>query len=577
VRLVRTVPHGARRWVKDRVPKRVWRHMRRLGHGQTLPQRGLRRVSSAARAVTQAGVSNGAKLTTLDGHVYVATPVDRFRSSEVLAEHLSFVAEALDEHQVPYFVLDAQAERRRVVVVTEDHRREALEALAGLGSRGAIYGARLRGNDVRFPKRLGHAGIGRRAKVVRVFRVLVNETGGFLAGPQLGCDVEFWSVTRLDRSAPDNGEPVPAGTWIASRPNRWTDIVTPAEQEVVPRPVDGRTMPRLSTITRPHVLSVKHPIDVVYTWVDGSDPDWILRKAAAQEEHLTRAQVLHDLAANDSRFTSRDELRYSLRSLDMYADWVRHIYLVTDDQVPAWLDCDNDRLTVVSHRELFRDRGLLPTFNSHAIESQLHHVEGLSEHFLYLNDDVFFGRPVSPSLFFHGNGLAIFALSKAKVGLGGPSSEDMPVMSAAKNNRDLLAERFGVTVTNKFQHVPHALRRSVMEDLEREFADEFKRTARAQFRSHEDISPASSLAHYYGYITGRAVPGSLRYFYADIARDDTADRLLGLLQYRDYDVFCLNDHDSSTSDAARQAKVLSDFLEAYYPMPSSFERPGPTV
>jgi Stealth protein CR2, conserved region 2/Stealth protein CR3, conserved region 3/Stealth protein CR4, conserved region 4/Stealth protein CR1, conserved region 1 len=424
---------------------------------------------------------------------------------------------------------------------------------------------------VRSPRRIGRSTVGRRTKVLRVYRVLVTRTGGYLGGPQLGCDVEFWSVARVDRSAPEHGEPVPAGTWVAARPNRWADLVTPQEQEVVPRPVDGRTMPRLSTITRPHVLSVTHPVDVVYTWVDGSDPDWILRKAAAHDDHVTRAQVLHDLAANDSRFTSRDELRYSLRSLDMYADWVRHIYLVTDDQVPPWLATDNDRLTVVSHRELFEDRGQLPTFNSHAIESQLHHINGLSEHYLYLNDDVFFGRPVSSSLFFHGNGLAIFALSKAKVGLGRPCGDDMPVMSAAKNNRDLLAERFGVTVTNKFQHVPHAQRRSVMFDLEREFADDFKRTACAQFRSHQDISPASSLGHYYGYITGRAVPGSLRYFYADIARDDTAERLQSLLQYRDYDVFCLNDHDSSTADAAEQAKVLADFLDSYYPMPSSFE------
>ena len=40
-------------------------------------------------------------------------------------------------------------------------------------------------------------------------------------------------------------------------------------------------------------------------------------------------------AANDSRYASRDELRYSLRSLHAFAPWVRHVYLVTADQVPA--------------------------------------------------------------------------------------------------------------------------------------------------------------------------------------------------------------------------------------------------
>ena len=54
---------------------------------------------------------------------------------------------------------------------------------------------------------------------------------------------------------------------------------------------------------------------------------------------------MHALAANDSRYISRDELRYSLRSVDMYADWVRHVYLVTDNQVPPWLEWNPAQLT----------------------------------------------------------------------------------------------------------------------------------------------------------------------------------------------------------------------------------------
>ena len=81
----------------------------------------------------------------------------------------------------------------------------------------------------------------------------------------------------------------------------------------------------------------------------------------------------------------------------MYAPWVRNIYLVTDDQVPDWLDTSCPDVKVVSHREIFANQADLPTFNSHAIESQIHRIEGLSEHFLYLNDDFFVGRPLSPT------------------------------------------------------------------------------------------------------------------------------------------------------------------------------------
>ena len=43
------------------------------------------------------------------------------------------------------------------------------------------------------------------------------------------------------------------------------------------------------------------------------------------------------------------ELRYSLRSLEKHAPWVRHVYIVTNGQIPSWLNLDNPRMTLVSH------------------------------------------------------------------------------------------------------------------------------------------------------------------------------------------------------------------------------------
>ena len=81
---------------------------------------------------------------------------------------------------------------------------------------------------------------------------------------------------------------------------------------------------------------VSFPIDAVYTWVDGADPVWRRRFDAAVA--ADSGHEYHDEARADNRYDSRDELRFSLRSLDMYAPWIRHIYLVTDGQVPAWLE-----------------------------------------------------------------------------------------------------------------------------------------------------------------------------------------------------------------------------------------------
>ncbi|XP_065898347.1 N-acetylglucosamine-1-phosphotransferase subunits alpha/beta-like [Dysidea avara] len=108
-----------------------------------------------------------------------------------------------------------------------------------------------------------------------------------------------------------------------------------------------------------------------------------------------------DLSVN--RFYDNEELRYSLRSVDMFAPWIRRIYLVTNGQIPSWLQVDHPRLTIVTHEEIFTNHSHLPTFSSPAIETHLHRIPGLSRHFIYLNDDVMFGDHVTPEDFVTGS------------------------------------------------------------------------------------------------------------------------------------------------------------------------------
>ncbi|XP_076248426.1 N-acetylglucosamine-1-phosphate transferase subunits alpha and beta isoform X2 [Calliopsis andreniformis] len=133
------------------------------------------------------------------------------------------------------------------------------------------------------------------------------------------------------------------------------------------------------------------PIDVVYTWVNGSDPSFLKNL----KEHVPIA----DINTAASRFSDKDELRYSLRSLEMYAPWVRHVYIVTNGQIPSWLDMDNPRVTLVTHEDIFLNKSDLPTFSSPAIESHIHRIPGISDKFLYFNDDVMLGAEVWPEDF----------------------------------------------------------------------------------------------------------------------------------------------------------------------------------
>ena len=60
------------------------------------------------------------------------------------------------------------------------------------------------------------------------------------------------------------------------------------------------------------------------------------------------------------------------------------------------------RLSKASRRDArgdIRESDALPTFNSHAIELNLHRIPGLAPAFLYFNDDFFLGQRAFPDDF----------------------------------------------------------------------------------------------------------------------------------------------------------------------------------
>lgn len=316
---------------------------------------------------------------------------------------------------------------------------------------------------------------------------------------------------------------------------------------------------------RPSAPEPSMPIDMVFTWVDGADPQWRRRRDAALHDTSEEVSSLHASAVDASRYLDSEELRHSLRSVQRYASWVRRIHLVTDGQVPTWLVRDHPSISVVDHRELLGGS----RFNSHAIESALHRIPGLAEHYLYLNDDVFFGRIAYPGDFFPGPGLTRFYPSDLPIDPGPVIPGDLPIMAAAKNGRDLMAARFDLDVRTKIRHTVHPQLRSVAEQIEAEYPAEVARTRDALFRSPTDISLAASLHHWYAFALGRAVPAQPNYLYVDLAAAGVGQTLDALESLRRYDTFCLNQEQDSASAATR--RDLSDFLDRYLPTPAPWE------
>ncbi|MCW2815974.1 MAG: glycosyl transferase, group 1 [Nocardioides sp.] len=473
------------------------------------------------------------------------------------------LATDLGEVAAGWFVVPGRADRPVTVVLPMQARAAYVAGLAGgsLPDYVSVHDPEQRG----WPSRRGTA-----AEMVaplqkgRTGRLLLEpwprtdgpdgERGTLLGR---GCEiaVEFWE------SGPDGDlHAVPGQV-------SWTTSV-PRGAATVPLRVHDVEVPTLPAMAEPTVYDCRFPVDVVYTWVDGSDEAWEARRVARLAEVSGDPTTQTRAASGRARYVDRGELRYSMRSLHLFAPWVRTIHLVTDGQVPAWLDTSDPRIHLVDHRDLL-PADALPTFNSHAIESVVHRIEGLAEHFLYLNDDFFVGGPTWPEAFFSPAGSPAVFPSSTVIGL--PGQGVLPWALAADNNRRLLSEALGATTVNTLVHAPYAHRVSTLRDVAERFAGEVDATTRSPFRSASDVSMLSSLAQHYGLLTGRAHVGETDYAFVDITETVVRRRLIDLLR-RERGGFCLGDSHDFGRDPSQVEELVAAFLEDYFPVAAPWER-----
>ncbi len=550
----------ARRLLRDalaqrRIPRHVVTHLRQRA-GQRLAELwdSARKHSSRPRSTA----SGSAARVWIAGSWQAAVDLRFAAARDVAEDNLAIVARALQASGVPFFVRDATPPGRIIVGVREDQKDGALAALSAATQ---AWGSYLEPADDGRPRadRLWQAARRRsrhdRWLVYRNHRL----SDDWAFGASHACLVEFWRRTG------DHFDP-PAG----SPPGR----VSAHDVGVRDIAVGTRRYPSLATFADHRALrDTPFPIDVVYTWVDDSDPAWIERQIATRNAEAGRD--MHPRAANASRYRNRDELRFSLRSLELFAPFVRRVFIVTAGQVPTWLDLERPDVQVVDHGEIL-EQAHLPTFNSHAIEARLHRIDGLAEHYLYFNDDVFLGREVAPTTFFTPNGLQrLFPDELAPIPPGSRGGTEEPVDSAAINARELLRQHLGIAVGRKLHHAPFPQRRSVLAEMEKRFPDVFERTAASRFRHPADVNVASLLSHYYAFATERAVPGHIECTYVNIDSRRAPLQLARLLDRRDQDAFCLNETSVSAHRVAATTNDVDRFLRRYFPVPSRFELPTP--
>lgn len=324
------------------------------------------------------------------------------------------------------------------------------------------------------------------------------------------------------------------------------------------------------------------PIDAVFTWVDGADPAWLERRHAALIQTEESGQPLHDGALAPCRFQNNDELRYSLRSLERFAPWIRRVHLVTDRQSPVWLR--EDRVHLVDHSEIFPPDNACPVFNSNAIETVLHRIPGLAPHFLSFNDDFMLGRAVRPEMFFTPDGKPLIWVKKrcpAPFFTDAELARCGPYTATIHRSQRLAGERYRHPVPYRLNHYPKAMTMAGFESLWADFPEDMRRTMLSRFRAATDVSvhtlfACAQLATGAG--VERAVNGisglvwALRHGPSHLGAtlgDDNYTAKCRLIRLLHPLTFCLNDGDKTTDAHRQHMMALYDRL---FPHKSRFEK-----
>ena len=136
-------------------------------------------------------------------------------------------------------------------------------------------------------------------------------------------------------------------------------------------------------------------MDIVITWVNSNDKNW-KEKIQKYKTYNLNNQLGGEVK---ERYRDYGTLKFLFRSIEKYAPWVRKIFLITDNQVPSWMDTNNKKVKIIDHKDIINSK-YLPVFNSNVIEWNMYKIPNLSQNFVYFNDDMLLNKPVTENDFF---------------------------------------------------------------------------------------------------------------------------------------------------------------------------------
>lgn len=339
-------------------------------------------------------------------------------------------------------------------------------------------------------------------------------------------------------------------------------------------------------------------IDFVIAWVDGDDSEWKSKREYWEKKENSNDNNLIINDTREMRYKDWGLLRYWFRTVEKYASWVNHIFFVTDNQIPEWINLDNERLSIVRHED-FIPREYLPTFSSHTIELNFHRIKGLSEYFVYFNDDMFITNYVKKIDFFKNNRPRDCAMLNIKCfdireTLGFSQLVDTAVINKHFSKKEIILNHLRKWFNIKYglgcfrtilllpwkqipnfyiKHLPTNMLKSTYELLWEEEYKILNIASSHKFRRYTDVN--QWLFSVWQIATGNFVPqspkiGKAFYVGANLKENE---KICDAVKNRKYKLLCIGEDETMTNDEFILAK--KQLQEAFFYVvqeKSSFER-----
>lgn len=289
-------------------------------------------------------------------------------------------------------------------------------------------------------------------------------------------------------------------------------------------------------------------IDLIITYVNGSDRNWINDYIKATRTHIP----------TPVRYRSWGTLKYLFRGVHKYMPFVRNIILVVSrqSQIPVWINRSNVRIV---YHEDYISKNLLPTFNSCTIESFLWNIPDLSDKVIYFNDDMFPISLLSESDFFTGNTPHIKFTEIESY------SERNIFRSQCRSSLDVVSNAMGLPKFEKGKlfrpyHISGAFIRDNMIKVG-EMCRDALISASSNLRMPKNTN--QYIYSYYQYFINDYINETVDYKYFELCDKTIEDAMDNILRSR-HKMVCLNDSDR-----------LKDYARVKYQLQSCFDRKFP--